>query len=339
MTEKSFFWGGSTVGDHGPYSDDQFSDLLRELFQDVLSLEGVLPGKLGELLVTAPSDTTVRISSGSAIVDGKIYVNSESVNLSVDLPASGFNYYTVVLDKDFTSQTVRLAILGPNTSTYPEVTQVLGVTWEIALARVKVPSTGGTTVTDVRNFCHFSSKISSEMLDTGAVTAEKLGVGAISGANIGSGEITGDKIASSTIPYSCMDEMIIPSTDMTVTGLRVTLIAAIDMNFGDVGFLNAAGKVDLGNANSIATSSCAFMATQTILANNPGTFLLQGIARNDAWNFSIPGLIFLSTSGVSGSTLSQSGPTGVDDVIQVLGFALSADAMFFNPQLVQIEHA
>jgi hypothetical protein len=31
-------------------------------------------------------------------------------------------------------------------------------------------------------------------------------------------------------------------------------------------------------------------------------------------------------------------PTGADDVIQIMGVATHADRMYFNPQLVQIEH-
>jgi hypothetical protein len=34
----------------------------------------------------------------------------------------------------------------------------------------------------------------------------------------------------------------------------------------------------------------------------------------------------------------QIAPTGTDDVIQILGIALAADVIYFNPQLVQVEH-
>ena len=67
--------------------------------------------------------------------------------------------------------------------------------------------------------------------------------------------------------------------------------------------------------------------------------LLHGLIRNDGWNFTTgPGelsLVFLSTTV---GTVTQTAPSGTNDVVQVLGFAMSDDVLYFNPQLHVIEH-
>jgi hypothetical protein len=80
------------------------------------------------------------------------------------------------------------------------------------------------------------------------------------------------------------------------------------------------------------------MAMATIATDAAGEFLLLGIARDDTWNWTVGGLIYITVTATTGNTLSQTAPTGTDDVIQIVGVATHADRMFFNPQLVQVEH-
>jgi hypothetical protein len=67
--------------------------------------------------------------------------------------------------------------------------------------------------------------------------------------------------------------------------------------------------------------------------------LLFGVMRNDGWNWTIgpgkAGLIYLDTTV---GALTQTQPSGTDDVVQIVGWALSADVMFFCPQLNYITH-
>ena len=108
--------------------------------------------------------------------------------------------------------------------------------------------------------------------------------------------------------------------------------------FGDVCFINVDGQAQLGDADAIATASCiAMCADNTINADASGNYLLMGIARNDSWNWTVGGLIYLTVTGTSGNTLSQTAPTGTDDVVQIIGVATHTDRIYFNPQLVQIE--
>lgn len=176
MTETSYFWGGTTVGDAtiAPYDDDEYSDIQRKMFTVNRAVQGVLVNYLEELLVQNPSGTTIRLNTGAAIVDGKFYEADADVDFSVTVPGAGSNYYTLVLRKSWVAQTVRAAILGPDVGAPPAVTQTDGTTWEISLATVRVQSSGVITVTDTREYCQFNQLSSTENIEDAAITAAKL---------------------------------------------------------------------------------------------------------------------------------------------------------------------
>lgn len=125
-----------------------------------------------------------------------------------------------------------------------------------------------------------------------------------------------------------------PAADVTAEGIKTSLTAAESLAFGNVTYVNSSGKMAKGDADAIATSSVIAMALGSISADAAGSFLLFGFVRNDAWNWTVGGLIYLSTTA---GDLTQTAPSGTDDVVQILGVATHADRMFFNPQLVQVE--
>lgn len=169
MTQTSWPWDGTTTGDAtlAPYDDDEWTDIWRKLFQRDRTTEGVIKGFLNELVVTNPSGDTIRMASGSAIVDGKFYENDANADITV----SGDGTYRAVLQKSWASQTVRFAVLSG-----ASVTQTDGVTWEIKLADV-VRNGGFFTLTDQRVYTHFNTLVSSTMLDDASVTDNKVGAG------------------------------------------------------------------------------------------------------------------------------------------------------------------
>lgn len=132
-------------------------------------------------------------------------------------------------------------------------------------------------------------------------------------------------------------EVVSPGTNQTASGIKAAFNASENLAFGEVGYLNSNGTVTRAAATAIATASAMVMSlgTVTIASSSSGTLLLHGIVRNDSWTWTTGNLIFLSpTTG----TLTQVAPSGTNYVIQVMGIALSATKMFFNPQLVQVEH-
>jgi len=131
-----------------------------------------------------------------------------------------------------------------------------------------------------------------------------------------------------------------PDTDATVSGITADFVAAGNIAFGDVCYIASTGKATLVDADAIASMSGLVMcADATISADATGSFLMIGFARNDAWNWTVGGLIYGTVTATTGNTLSQTAPSGASDVVQVLGVATHADRMFFNPSLVQVEIA
>lgn len=130
-----------------------------------------------------------------------------------------------------------------------------------------------------------------------------------------------------------------PGSDHNVSGTTIELTATSNMVFGDVGYIASTGKVTLIDADAIASMSAIVMcADATINADASGNYLLMGIARDDTWNWTVGGLIYGTVTGTTGNTLSQTAPSATDDVIQIMGVATHADRMYFNPQIIQVEH-
>lgn len=129
-----------------------------------------------------------------------------------------------------------------------------------------------------------------------------------------------------------------PANDHSSSGVTIQLAATATMNFGDVGYIASTGKVSFIDADAIATMSGVVMCVDAqILTDATGTFMFMGIARDDTWNWTVGGTIYGTVTGTTGNTLSQTAPTGTDDVVQILGVATHADRMYFYPQLVQVE--
>jgi hypothetical protein len=64
--------------------------------------------------------------------------------------------------------------------------------------------------------------------------------------------------------------------------------------------------------------------------------LFNGIARDDSWTWTVGGLMYLSAA--TAGAMTQTAPSDTNNVIAILGVALSATTVFFNANLVQVEH-
>ena len=130
-----------------------------------------------------------------------------------------------------------------------------------------------------------------------------------------------------------------PTSNLTVSGLTATFTANENQAFGDAVFINATSEAQLADATVIATSYAVALCTETVTTGNSATYLLQGFARKDAWNWTPGQPIYLSLTGTTTNTLTQTAPSATNEVVQVLGIAYTADIIYFNPQLVLVEIA
>jgi hypothetical protein len=128
-------------------------------------------------------------------------------------------------------------------------------------------------------------------------------------------------------------------TNLTVSGTTIYKVAAETLAFGDMCKIGTNSRLYLAKADEIANASALYMCGQSTVAPlATGLFLIQGIARNDSWDWTVGGLVFLSTVGTSGNTLTQTVPTGTDNVVQVVGVASRSNEITVSPNLLQVEH-
>jgi hypothetical protein len=141
----------------------------------------------------------------------------------------------------------------------------------------------------------------------------------------------GDDIYEAVSTNGSLNINALPDSDHEASGTIVTLTANENQAFGDVCFINADGEAALGDADAIASAMiCVMCADATISANATGRYLLYGFARDDSWAWTAGGYIYLTVTGTTGNTLSQTAPTGTDDCVVMVGYATNADRMLFG---------
>lgn len=148
MTEKSWYWPETGGGDGGTeYSDDEFSDNWRYMLMTDRAAQGVLAGVLNELEVTG-TVSPVSVDTGAALVDGKLYRNDASLDLTVSTPSSESRKDRLVLRKDWSAQTIRATVIEgtEGSGTYPDITQTDGSVWDIIIGEWIIDPSGNITI-------------------------------------------------------------------------------------------------------------------------------------------------------------------------------------------------
>lgn len=109
------------------------------------------------------------------------------------------------------------------------------------------------------------------------------------------------------------------TVDGNSTGFSAALYIASDFHYEEV------------DADTSSTMICTALALETGTGSNK-LLLLEGAICNTSWNWSA-GRIWVSTTT---GALTQTKPSGSGDRVQVVGYALSADCMYFNPSMEDI---
>lgn len=134
----------------------------------------------------------------------------------------------------------------------------------------------------------------------------------------------------------------VPAADY-FSGVALGLIAHRSMTMGQVGFIDSSGEVDLADADASATMPVSVMCASAVATDATGTFLLPGSvihlhSTTPAWT--IGGLVYAGSGATTAHTagaINQGVPTGSGDQVQVVGVALAADILLFNPSPVLVE--
>jgi hypothetical protein len=125
-----------------------------------------------------------------------------------------------------------------------------------------------------------------------------------------------------------------PGADTTGVGLTRDLTAGEILAFGDPVYIKSDGKVWKADADTAGAFPALGLAITAAAANATVSVLIVGVARKDAWAWTVGGLIYVSTS----SGLTQAQPSSSDNAIQPLGFAEAATRILVLPQTLYITH-
>ena len=175
-------------------------------------------------------------------------------------------------------------------------------------------------------------------LDSGSITS------GFTSIDVGSGAISTTGTLSGGIVDIAQEAHLDSSpADETVSGITGTFTAGEDLVRGEVVYFKAGdSKMWKAVASASATSRCVAMAAADISADATGKFLLYGFLQDNGSfpSYTVGGTLYTPEAETSSQNVpEQTAPDSDGDFVQVLGFAVTANSVFFNPSNDIIEHA
>ncbi|MDP1621571.1 MAG: metallophosphoesterase [Bacteroidales bacterium] len=119
--------------------------------------------------------------------------------------------------------------------------------------------------------------------------------------------------------------------DITSSGELLRINAGEAVNIGDVIYIGSTGSAMLCKADTIINCPYAFaIATGPTPQNSTGIFMTRGVLRSDKWpDWTVGGLLYVSTTGTTTNTLTQTPPGALNNIIIPVGVALAPKIIYF----------
>jgi hypothetical protein len=124
----------------------------------------------------------------------------------------------------------------------------------------------------------------------------------------------------------------IPSVDHSANGPQTnTFAAGASITIMDLCYLGADSKWLLTDADAASTASGMLaISLETKTDTNAMNVALAGsFVRDDSWNWTPGAVLYVDTATAGAITATE--PSGPDDAIRVVGYAATADVIFFDP--------
>ena len=153
--------------------------------------------------------------------------------------------------------------------------------------------------------------------------------------------ISGNTVFANQVE-STLDIMLDSSpADETASGITATFTAGEDLVRGEVVYFKASdSKMWKAVATAAATTRCVAMAAADISADAAGLFLLRGfLADNGTFPaYTVAGVLYTPEAETSSQNVpEQAAPDTAGDFVQVLGWAVTANSVYFDPDSTVIE--
>ncbi len=123
--------------------------------------------------------------------------------------------------------------------------------------------------------------------------------------------------------------------DHNWSGTTATMTAGIALVLPQAVYVGGDGKMEKALATAAATMPAIALACGTIAENAEGEFLMQGFFRDNTWDWTPGGLLYVSRA--TAGALTQVLPAIAGEQVQVVGVAITADIIHFNPSYELVE--
>lgn len=137
--------------------------------------------------------------------------------------------------------------------------------------------------------------------------------------------------STNTLTNKTIRNTVEPGTDDTYTGEDLTgFNATATIAQWEAVYLSTTGwALTDADAASTAGGVCVGLASTSGTNGNPLTVVTRGVIRNDGWTWTTVGApLYLSTTA---GALTETAPSGTDDVVRIVGYVMSDDCIFFAP--------
>lgn len=256
------------------------------------------------------------IVSVGGTVDGVVFTANDRIVAITD-NASTTTYATNWFKLDYTDQVLSVfsrtgAITAADGDYSQSLITGLKTTDSPQFAGVNIGDASDTTITRV---------------SAGVIAVEGVTVPTISSTNdISNKNLTSGNSISGEISLDGT-----PNTDATAVGnVTSTFASGYSSAVGDLVFFGSGGKWLEVDSDAVATCQGligialeAKTDTQAMKVALPGSFV-----RLDSWNWTVGATLY---AGETLGAMQETIPTGADAIIKVVGFAVSADVVFFMP--------
>jgi len=103
---------------------------------------------------------------------------------------------------------------------------------------------------------------------------------------------------------------------------------------GQVRYLSSTSTWLAANANTNGVQARSLLAITTTGSGHNRGMLVRGYFKNTSWSLTIGSPVYLSTTN---NTITSTAPSASGNVVRVVGYAVAADEIYFNPSQDWIE--
>ena len=237
----------------------------------------------------------------------------------------------LTLSDDLSATFAGAVDLGSNTLTTTGSLQVRTIDYSDGDNAITIADGGGTT---------FAAAV-----DLGSNTLTSTGSMQIRTIDYSDGDLAITIADGGGVTFAQIDDAHLDSspTDETVSGITATFTAGEDLVRGEVVYFKAGdSKMWKAVASAAGTMPVAAMAAADISADATGKFLLYGfLADNGTFPaYTVGGDLYAPEAETSSQNVpEQTAPDSDGDFVQVLGYAVTANSVFFDPDQTVVEVA